>query len=174
MSNAEEISDDNLNENTENITQTLSTAEKQKHKKSTTENERLYNDSNKLPMDIPESGRLPSEDGKPSNDIADKNDITQTEATHTSNNYDMNEENTFINDGLMTISPYAFLSSQLSHRIRVVLKWSITYIGNLIEFDSYFNLVLGEVKEYVDGALQEGTIDKMVIRCNNIKYIEEL
>lgn len=70
-------------------------------------------------------------------------------------------------------NPLQFLKNRKKKHVRVVLKWNMFYEGELDEFDDYLNIVLRETKEFTENEFT-GKVGHIVIRCNNIKLIEEI
>lgn len=76
-----------------------------------------------------------------------------------------------VSKSVKSLSPIKFLKT--TKRVKVTLKWNLFYVGDLCEFDKYFNLVLINADEWVDNKFT-GRIDQICIRCNNVKIIEEI
>ncbi|ELQ75351.1 Small nuclear ribonucleoprotein (snRNP) SMF [Trachipleistophora hominis] len=70
-------------------------------------------------------------------------------------------------------NPKQFLKSRLGKRIRISLKWNVDYEGTLDGFDDNFNIEVSSVSEFVESRMV-GKLKKMVIRCNNIKSMEDV
>lgn len=71
------------------------------------------------------------------------------------------------------VNPKPFLSDLTGKSIMVKLKWGQSYKGILTSVDSYMNMQLEDTEEYVDGNL-EGKMGEVLVRCNNILYVQSL
>lgn len=68
-------------------------------------------------------------------------------------------------------TPLEFLSRVTGSTVRVVLKWGTVYEGVLDAHDPYMNVVLRQAAEI--GDFEDRPEGDILIRCNNIKAIEE-
>ncbi|MCS7117599.1 MAG: hypothetical protein NZ957_02275 [Thaumarchaeota archaeon] len=66
--------------------------------------------------------------------------------------------------------PIEVLRSSVNKEVRVVLKNDAEYVGKLIEVDTYMNLVLERVEEYVNGN-RRASYPHLLIRGNNVVYV---
>jgi small nuclear ribonucleoprotein F len=57
--------------------------------------------------------------------------------------------------------------------VQVRLKWGLLYQGRLESADAYMNLHLDETEEYINGEMS-GKLGTVLIRCNNVLYIQAL
>ncbi|MCS6788530.1 MAG: hypothetical protein NZ733_04480 [Aigarchaeota archaeon] len=71
---------------------------------------------------------------------------------------------------LQTGRPIEVLRNSVNKEVRVVLKNEAEYVGRLIEVDTYMNLVLERVEEYVNGN-RRASYPHLLIRGNNIVYV---
>lgn len=71
----------------------------------------------------------------------------------------------------MALNPKPFLESLKGQRVVVRLKWAETdYTGTLESYDSYMNLQLRNADEIINKE-KKGTLDEVLIRCNNVMWI---
>lgn len=68
-------------------------------------------------------------------------------------------------------NPKQFLSRLVHKKVKVVLKWGLTYEGILLSSDNYFNILLDDCYESDDN--NKSNIGQVSIRCNNVKMIVE-
>jgi small nuclear ribonucleoprotein F len=66
--------------------------------------------------------------------------------------------------------PKPFLVDLTGKKVVVKLKWGQEYKGDLMSFDSYMNLQLGNTEEYENGDFS-GDLGEILIRCNNVLYV---
>ena len=57
--------------------------------------------------------------------------------------------------------------------VKVKLKWGMEYQGKLQSADAYMNLQLTNCEEFLDGQFA-GFLGEVLIRCNNVLYIQAL
>eukprot|EP00523_Entomoneis_sp_CCMP467_P015785 CAMPEP_0168780934 /NCGR_PEP_ID=MMETSP0725-20121227/8377_1 /TAXON_ID=265536 /ORGANISM="Amphiprora sp., Strain CCMP467" /LENGTH=105 /DNA_ID=CAMNT_0008830797 /DNA_START=21 /DNA_END=338 /DNA_ORIENTATION=- len=69
------------------------------------------------------------------------------------------------------VNPKPFLMD-LTGKI-VKLKWGMEYQGKLQSADAYMNLQLTETQEFLEGKFA-GHLGEVLIRCNNVLYIQAL
>eukprot|EP00173_Palmaria_palmata_P004983 Plantae.Rhodophyta-Palmaria_palmata.ctg7936.p2 GENE.Plantae.Rhodophyta-Palmaria_palmata.ctg7936~~Plantae.Rhodophyta-Palmaria_palmata.ctg7936.p2 ORF type:complete len:111 (+),score=32.50 Plantae.Rhodophyta-Palmaria_palmata.ctg7936:162-494(+) len=69
------------------------------------------------------------------------------------------------------VNPKPFLASLIGKPVVVRLKWGMEYKGFLMSIDEYMNVQLGNVEEWIDGALAGHLGKEVVIRCNNVLHI---
>lgn len=71
--------------------------------------------------------------------------------------------------------PLAKLQESLNKQVIVRLKDNTEYVGKMVNFDSYMNLILEEAKEMTDQK-QTANLGRVIIRGNNVLFIrvEEL
>lgn len=71
------------------------------------------------------------------------------------------------------INPKPFLVDLTGKSVKVKLKWGMEYQGRLESADAYMNLQLKECEEFLDGQFA-GFLGEVLIRCNNVLYIQAL
>lgn len=71
------------------------------------------------------------------------------------------------------INPKPFLIDLTGKAVKVKLKWGPEYQGKLESADAYMNLQLKECEEFLDGQFA-GFLGEVLIRCNNVLYIQAL
>ncbi|GIY98518.1 hypothetical protein CEXT_301131 [Caerostris extrusa] len=71
------------------------------------------------------------------------------------------------------LNPRPFLKSLLDKKVVVSLKWGNKYFGKLTQVDKYMNLALEDVAEIRNGKRSNTTMKTVLVRCNNILYIQE-
>lgn len=59
----------------------------------------------------------------------------------------------------------------VGRKVKVRLKWGPEYIGQLESADAYMNLCLNQTEEFIDQQFA-GSLGKVLIRCNNVLYIQ--
>ena len=69
-------------------------------------------------------------------------------------------------------SPADFIKQNLGREVVVRLNDQTELTGTLVCLDGALNMVLHNVKEYRQGAMQE-TFHKLVLRGNNIFYLHQ-
>ncbi|KAH7816229.1 small nuclear ribonucleoprotein F [Monocercomonoides exilis] len=69
--------------------------------------------------------------------------------------------------------PKDFLRSLTGKPILVKLKWGLSLQGYLVSVDSFMNLELANCEEFVEGKAT-GFLGQVLIRCNNVLYIDAL
>lgn len=57
--------------------------------------------------------------------------------------------------------------------IKVRLKWGMEYQGKLESADEYMNLQLSNCEEFIDAQFA-GFLGEVLIRCNNVLYVQAL
>ena len=57
--------------------------------------------------------------------------------------------------------------------VKVKLKWGAEYQGLLESADAYMNLQLKQCEEFLDGQFA-GFLGEVLIRCNNVLYVQAL
>lgn len=62
------------------------------------------------------------------------------------------------------VNPKPFLASLIGKPVVVRLKWGMEYKGFLMSIDEYMNVQLGNVEEWIDGALAGHLGKEVVIR----------
>mmetsp|Transcript_17015 Transcript_17015/g.28083 ORF Transcript_17015/g.28083 Transcript_17015/m.28083 type:complete len:85 (+) Transcript_17015:18-272(+) len=70
------------------------------------------------------------------------------------------------------VNPAPFLRSMTGKSVVVKLKWGMEYKGFLRSIDSYMNLQLANVEEWV-GGVKKGDLGTILIRCNNVLYVKQ-
>mmetsp|Transcript_13778 Transcript_13778/g.28443 ORF Transcript_13778/g.28443 Transcript_13778/m.28443 type:complete len:102 (-) Transcript_13778:746-1051(-) len=71
------------------------------------------------------------------------------------------------------VNPKPFLMDLTGKIVKVKLKWGMEYQGKLQSADAYMNLQLLDTKEFLDGQFA-GNLGEVLIRCNNVLYIQAL
>ena len=71
------------------------------------------------------------------------------------------------------INPKPFLMDLTGKAVKVKLKWGMEYQGKLESADAYMNLQLKECEEFLEGQFA-GFLGEVLIRCNNVLYIQAL
>jgi small nuclear ribonucleoprotein F len=69
------------------------------------------------------------------------------------------------------VNPKPFLVDLTGQLVKVKLKWGMEYQGRLQSADAYMNLQLVETEEFLDGQFA-GFLGEVLIRCNNVLYIQ--
>lgn len=69
-------------------------------------------------------------------------------------------------------NPIQFLKRLELKKIRILTKWGFYYEGILQETDKYFNLLVVDCVEFNNDIKIK--LGKTLIRCNNVKLIQEL
>jgi len=70
-----------------------------------------------------------------------------------------------------TKKPLEILQRSIDSEIIIKLKDNTEYVGNLVETDSYMNMILSDAKEMQNGQLV-ARFGEIFIRGNNILYIK--
>ncbi|KAK2950017.1 putative Small nuclear ribonucleoprotein F [Blattamonas nauphoetae] len=71
------------------------------------------------------------------------------------------------------LNPPEFLSSLIGQQVNVRLKWGNSLRGILVSTDPFMNLQLSGTEEFIDKE-SAGLIGEVLVRCNNVLYIEGL
>ncbi|KAJ1679707.1 Manganese transporter smf1 [Spiromyces aspiralis] len=71
-------------------------------------------------------------------------------------------------------NPKPFLQELAGKPVFIKLKWGYGYRGSLESIDSYMNIKLVNVSEEKDGVPSEPLPGELLIRCNNVLYIQEV
>jgi small nuclear ribonucleoprotein F len=71
------------------------------------------------------------------------------------------------------VNPKPFLVDLTGQIVKVKLKWGMEYQGRLTSADAYMNLQLTECEEFLEGQFA-GFLGEVLIRCNNVLYIQAL
>lgn len=71
------------------------------------------------------------------------------------------------------VNPRPFLADCIGQSVTVKLKWGMDYTGVLISFDKYMNYQLAEATEWVNGE-NRGLLGDIIVRCNNVLYVQLL
>ncbi|KAA6385236.1 MAG: putative small nuclear ribonucleo protein SmF [Streblomastix strix] len=75
--------------------------------------------------------------------------------------------------GIKPVYPKPFLTALRGKPVAVKLKWGVSFTGILVSEDNFMNLHLAGTEEYVDGK-KTGALGEVLIRCNNVLYIDAL
>jgi U6 snRNA-associated Sm-like protein LSm6 len=68
-------------------------------------------------------------------------------------------------------NPLRALSPRIGSKVSIRLKDSTEYHGILKEYDSFMNLILHEVQEFINGA-ETAKYEELFVRGNNVLFIE--
>lgn len=62
----------------------------------------------------------------------------------------------------------------IDKKIIIRLKWGMEYVGTLVSYDGRMNVHLKDADEVIGGKIQEGHLNNVIIRCNNIMHIRQM